>query len=431
MEKCQKCGAPLHGEQVCPKCGARAAGRRYLKEQPKAAAVNRTIWVLLVVILAAAVAVGSFFVTRAFQHSPRETVPPHVYYDENAQTEAPTEAPATEAPTTEATTEPTEPPTTEPPVVHRNPLNGTILEEPYTGRIFGLTISNTPEVLPHVNATKADIIFESFVNGSIIRYIGLFTDMANEERIGPIRSTRLVFNDITEHYNLVLVHAGGSGQVLRDAKARGIDNFNIDAWVCVSAGCSIRDDARSRKIGYVHSLLAMGPQIVEYAGTQGIALTQPEDKDYLLRFNDDGTPADGETANEIDITITYKTTYKQTILNYNPETGKYEYSQYAKVMKDWDTDEVESYRNVIVMFTNVSADGMYQTMDFCAGGEGYFACGGRLIPITWGCDGEDQPFWYKTLDGEELELGVGNSYIAITQPGSEVTWHGGGEAETE
>ena len=37
-------------------------------------------------------------------------------------------------PETEPTTVPTEPP------VYRNPLNGEILEEPYTGRIFAHTI---------------------------------------------------------------------------------------------------------------------------------------------------------------------------------------------------------------------------------------------------------------------------------------------------
>ena len=58
----------------------------------------------------------------------------------------------------------------------------------------------------------------------------------------------------------------------------------------------------------------------------------------------------------------------------------------------------------------------------CAGGEGLFACGGKLIPIQWGCDSEDSPFWFKTMDGEELELGVGNTYIAITQPDSKIVY---------
>ena len=91
-------------------------------------------------------------------------------------------------------------------------------------------------------------------------------------------------------------------------------------------------------------------------------------------------------------------------------------------MRDGVTDEVEAYRNVIVMFAQISRNGMYQVADFCAGGDGLFACGGKLIPIQWGCDGEDQPFWFKTMDGQELELGVGNTYIAITEPESKVVY---------
>ena len=78
-------------------------------------------------------------------------------------TTAPTEAPATEA--TEAPTETTEAPT-EPPVVYRNPLNGEVLDEPYTGRIFAVTISNIRDALPHYGTMEADILMEMWVNGS-------------------------------------------------------------------------------------------------------------------------------------------------------------------------------------------------------------------------------------------------------------------------
>ena len=69
--------------------------------------------------------------------------------------------------------------------------------------------------------------------------------------------------------------------------------------------------------------------------------------------------------------------------------------------------------------------------DFVAGGEGYFACGGKMIPILWGCDGEDQPFWFTTQDGEPLPFGVGSTYIAITTPDSPLTYGAAEAAETE
>ena len=75
-------------------------------------------------------------------------------------TTAPTQAPATEA--TAAPTETTEAPT-EPPVVYRNPLNGEVLDEPYTGRIFAVTISNIRDALPHYGTMEADILMDLWV----------------------------------------------------------------------------------------------------------------------------------------------------------------------------------------------------------------------------------------------------------------------------
>lgn len=391
------------------------SGGRFLREPPKPRRSKAPLIIALGLALVLLLGIGGFFLLRggvgsALLAQPETTEPP--------TTETPTEPPTTEAPT-EAETEP---PTTEPPPVYRNPLNGELLDEPYTGRIFISTISNVPDALPHVSANQADIIFETFVNYSIIRCIGLYSNISQVEQIGSIRSTRLMFNDITEHYDAILFHAGGSSQVLADAKARGIENFSVDTWDAVQAEISVRDDYRRRNIGWEHCLLALGPKMEEYAAAQGYSLEGDPDKDYLLRFNEDGTPAGGETAEHITITITERSNRKDTVLDYNPETGRYVYSQYGKVMTDGITEEEETYRNIIVMFAQISREGMYQVADFCAGGEGLFACGGKLIPIQWGCDSEDSPFWFRTMDGEELELGVGNTYIAITEPDSKIVY---------
>ena len=332
-------------------------------------------------------------------------------------TAAPTTAP-TEA-TTEPTTEPTTAPTTEPAPVYTNPLNGEILEEPYDGRLFAVTISNIPDALPHVGVTEADIYMEMFVNGSIIRGLALYTDITGVETIGSVRSTRLMFNDIVTHYDALLAHAGGSSQVLTDARNRGLDNFNIDTWDRTSY--SFRDETR-KKLGWEHCLMGIGSGLVEHAAEKGMATTQDPEKSYNLTFAEDGTPAGGEAADEITVRITYHGTWKDTTMKYDPALGEYAYWQYGKLMADGVTGEPETFENVVIMFANISKEGIYHVADFVAGGEGYFACGGQLIPIKWGCDGEDQPFWFTTQDGEPLPFGVGSTYIAITTPDSPVTY---------
>ena len=84
-----------------------------------------------------------------------------------------TTAAPTAEPTTEPTAEPTTVPTTEP-EVYVNPLNGEVLDAPFTGRIFANTVSNLADNIPHVGVVKADMLIECYVNmDSVVRCLAL------------------------------------------------------------------------------------------------------------------------------------------------------------------------------------------------------------------------------------------------------------------
>ena len=335
-------------------------------------------------------------------------------------TTAPTEAPATEA--TEAPTETTEAPT-EPPVVYRNPLNGEVLDEPYTGRIFAVTISNIRDALPHYGTMEADILMEMWVNGSIIRDLALYTDVSKAEAIGSVRSDRLMFNQIVKMYDAVLADAAGSDQVLNDARNTGVNRMTIDTGDATDYAYRAKDRVFTFKpeSKYEHTLFAKGAGLLDFAQKKGFSVTQPADKDYNLHFTEDGTP-DGETANSVNVTFTYRNNKKDTTMVYDESLGKYVYNQYGKVMVVGDTEDPECFTNVIIMLADITRGDVYYTANFTNGGTGYYANGGKIIPITWGCDGEESPFWFKTVDGADLELGVGNTYMAIAPQDSPVTY---------
>ena len=319
-------------------------------------------------------------------------------------------------PTTEPTTAPTEPP------VYRNPLNGQILDEPYTGRIFAHTITNTQDALPHVNAVKADILVESYVSRGVVRCLGLYTNIGEVEAIGGTRSTRLIFNQLAYIYDAVLVHGGGFGMVIEDADHKGLDHINVDSLYRQA-------DPLAQKVAYrdkvykryaPNDLFGYGPGIVEYVEAQGIRTTQPADKEYFLNFTEDATPADGQIADEI--TIYYGKNTKNTVMKYDAATGKYVYNQYGKVMTDQITGEEEAFNNVLIVQADVFENYIYSEANFQSGGVGYYACGGKLIPITWTCDYGNSPFRFLTEDGEELTINVGNTYMAVIGYSEKVEW---------
>lgn len=339
-----------------------------------------------------------------------------------AVTEAPTETP-TEAPTEAPTEVPTEAPTE--PLLYSNPLTGEPLAEPLTTRIFMVTINNVPKALPHVGAAQSDILFEMYINGYATRGLALYSDIRNVETIGSVRSTRYNFTDLGIAYDAIVAHAGGSKSVISDANSSDVDHFNIDT--SSSTSYSFRDKVR-KSAGYSneHCLFVKGPGLYDKMTEKGYRVTQEEGTTYGLNFAQDGTPANGEDAKMITIDFILKGHSKLTNMTYDEATGRYIYTQYGKTAEDVAEGEEETFKNVFVMkakVTNKTASNVtYHVADLDTSGEGYYACGGKIIPIQWHHEKADEPITFTLTDGTPLEQGIGNSYIAIVPLESDISW---------
>lgn len=332
-----------------------------------------------------------------------------------AATTAPTTA-ATTAPTAEPATEPTTESTTEPPVLYRNPLNGEPLDAPYAGRVFAVTINNINQALPHRGVSQADLFFEMYVNDYATRGLAMFSNVTEVDSIGSIRSTRYNFTDLCQAYNAILSHASASKAVLRDMKASGIANMFADEPI------GYRDNDRYKTQGYLweHCLFATGQSLWDAAEKQGMKLSAA-DKEYGMLFEEEATPADGVVASEIEIAFTLKGYVKTTTMKYDAQLDKYIYNQFGKEMIDENTGTPEAFRNVIVILAPTHNEGVYHIADLSGSGEGYFACGGKMIPILWSHAGETEPFTFTLTDGTPLVQGVGSTFIAIAPTGSPIT----------
>ncbi len=328
-----------------------------------------------------------------------------------------TTAPVTEDVVTEAfTTE-----ATEAPVLYTNPLTGEIIDAPITTRPVGVSLNNVHAALPHRGVAQADIFFESFVNGSIVRGLAMYADITKVESIGSARSARPILIDICSHYNTFYAHVGGSDHTYKALNKFGIDHMNVDT--SDDKGYSYRDMERAKTHSWEHCLFVRGAKLMDHITNElGVDMSQDANASFGLTFAENGTPQGGETANTVRITIKYGPSSKETVMVYNESMGRYEYNQYGQTMYDAVTGEVEAFTNVVVMYTEMSNSDGYHYADFVKGGTGYYACGGKIIPITWKCAGEDQPFTYYTADGEPLSFGVGSSYIALTVNNSPVSY---------
>lgn len=327
-------------------------------------------------------------------------------------TEATTEAPTTEPPTTEPPTEaPTEPQPT-------NPLTGEVVEEALTDRFFCVSINNVKPALPHRGVVNADLYFEMFINDYATRGLAMYSDIESAGSIGSIRSLRYNFTDIAQGYDAIIAHAGGSDTVMSDQRKSGVNNLNGN-----NMGGFYRDTGR-KSSGYAteHTLFAYGDKLMAEAVKRGYDVTLDTDKDYGMHFTADGTPANGETAATVNIKFILYGHSKTTTMVYDETLGGYVYNQYGMTMKDDSTGEKEWFENVFVILAPTSNQGVYHVSNIEGSGSGYYACGGKLVPITWHRSGPNATFSFTLADGSDLVQGVGSSYIAIAPTTSQISW---------
>lgn len=335
------------------------------------------------------------------------------------ETEAPEETPAiqpprdtqppTPTPTPEVTETPEPVPTEEPEPAYRNPLTGEGMDEPYMGRPVSMMINNLDKAMPHCGTGDADIIYECLAEGGVTRMQAIYSDVSGVEKIGPVRSIRPYFIDVALSYDSVIGHAGGSDAAYSRIRYEGLQNID-GVRGSYSFNVFYRDSARLW-LGYEHALFTKGENLVKCAEEKKYPLTLDEPFDSGLHFVKDATPTDGDDALAAEITFSQA---KKTKLFYNEEEKAYSLEQHGADYIDENTGDLVMFSNVIVFYTSarvLDAEGRL-AIDLTSGGRGYFACGGKFVPITWARD-EGDVFRYYTEDGSDLELSVGKTYIAI------------------
>lgn len=305
---------------------------------------------------------------------------------------------------------------------YRHPLTGEVLEEPLLSRPYAVVIDNdNSQALPHWGVGDVDILWEMPHEGGSTRMIGVLTDVSQTERFGPTRSVRPYLLSVARSFGAILVHAGGSPQGYEQLEETGWDN--LDGVEGTNAAKYYqRDKNRLNTVDSWHTMYITGANVLKYTQELGYDNTLEEAADYKLTFAEDGTPVDGEAANTV--TIRFRSGGKKTVLTYQEDTGDYTMEQLSSSYTDGNTGEKVHFENIIAIETKVGTiddyGRLYQELEGKSG-DGYFACGGKMVKIKWSRDKATDPFVFTLEDGTPLTLGVGKTYIAVVYNGAPVT----------
>lgn len=328
----------------------------------------------------------------------------------------------TEAPT-EAETEPETEPETEsydgefgPNGTVRSYLTGEWKDPAITRRRpVAVMISNVLKAQPTYGVSLADVVVEAPNEASAVRFMALFEDYDNIENIGSIRSARTYHTIMQAEYDAIFFHYGQSNYAIPYLEfGRSVDLVND-----VNGVTGASEWAYHSKSGRVspHHHFTNGEEI-NYA-IERLGYRQEFRKNYEGRFefvkdNEEPYMPDASDCKRIDVGyISNKPWFE-----YNEADGLYYRYQFGEAQTDPENDDKQvAVNNIIVQVCDYEHYGNTDYLNIHMTGEnvGKYITDGKVIDITW----EKKKDWdithYYDMEGNEIKLNQGKTWIFIVR----------------
>jgi hypothetical protein len=245
-----------------------------------------------------------------------------------------------------------------------NPLTGLPVDDPDTleRRPIVVKISNAPALVrPQAGISQADLVFEHYAEGGLTRFSAVFYSQA-PQRVGSIRSARLIDHEIVPMMDGILAFSGASLGVEKYIYGSAYVNTfyaDIDGIEDVYPGAPQPPSEyaeraykgvlygppvywRDETIPAPHNMFVNLQALWEQAEADGHA-TQP--RLTGLNFDDTTPPIESDSASVIDVR------YRGTRIGwtYDPETRTYTRAADGLPHTDANTDAVIRADNVVIL----------------------------------------------------------------------------------
>ena len=262
--------------------------------------------------------------------------------------------------------------------------------------------------------TEADIVYETEVEGGITRLMALYQDITKVKKIGSVRSARYVYIDLAMGHNALYVH---HGQDTYHAKAHLKDSGHF--VVAQGAG----GGRESNGLAIEHTLYAYGKELWKKLKASSLG-TKNNSTDPWLNFADEEEEVKFEDA-ATDINVTFSASYK-TGFKYDEETKKYTRYFNGTERKDYVTGKSENFKNIFILKTSIykypgCTDGKGHKYVDLSSGKGYYIVNGTCTEIKWSKGASKNSFKFTDMDGKELTVNAGNTWVCIPNGSNSIT----------
>ena len=281
-------------------------------------------------------------------------------------------------------------------------------------RPIAVMIDNVGAARPQVGLNDAFIVYEIIVEGNQTRLMAVFKNK-QVNKIGPIRSSRHYFLDYALENDAIYTHFGWSPQAKSDISKLSVKNIN-GIYESSKSFWRVKDKPAP------HNVITSTEKILEIAQRKGYS-TKSNKKSVLKYSVDEIELESGNTANNIIIpySSSYKVTYK-----YDNEKKVYVRGYNKTTQKDWQTKEMITTKNIIITFAKNTTidDGSgkgRQNLQNIGKMEGYYITNGKAIKIECYKSSRKEQTVYRDLEGNEINVNDGNTFIQIVPTDKKVT----------
>lgn len=290
------------------------------------------------------------------------------------------------------------------PELSTNPLTGVAEFESSNKanqRPVAIMVENSSISMPvQTGLCKADIIYETEVEGGITRLMAVYQDISDLDKIGNVRSARYPYVDLALGHNAVYIHCGEDPTYCAP-HLKDIDDLSIDTN---SKGAKrIANGLKSE-----HTLYALADDLWESINES--FKTTVSSVAPWANFTEKTLTLDGGSATSVSVPFPVSTTR----FTYDSESGLYTRLIGSNVQTDYYTKETTQVKNVFILLTSISnyPDGKHRKVAL-ESGVGYYITNGTVQFIKWSKGAATNGFKFTNTDGVEIEVNTGNSWVCI------------------
>lgn len=290
-----------------------------------------------------------------------------------------------------------------------SPLSGIYAkEEILKNRIMAISFDNHPKARWQAGLKDAEIVFEFPVEGPYTRYLGLY--IINEPKsLGPIRSARPYLVTMAYEFDAVFVHVGGSEQAKQDV--RSLKMAELDGLT--SSSKVFWRESSKKAPNNMYSSMKVLRQAQKDKGLR-------EEGDYEgFLFDFDNRDRTGDSANSVSIIYNKE---NKTYYEYDSNLDCYNrFKDGRNHIDEIDGSQITA-KNIIIQKANMKVldkEGRL-AINLETNGQGLFITKGVVNEIKWVKENRRAKTKYLDLNGDEIILNPGITWIQIVKPNMEL-----------